>query len=102
MIYLTGSILFWLSKVKPKQHHPAILIEVPDSLGGRFHIIAKGIGGYRRRHGIAELMESGLISWCIQNARLPYCHVLTDNTASIALQDKSDLTFDEKPLYWLS
>lgn len=56
---------------------------------------------YRRR-GIAELLEAHLINWCLQNSRLPYCHVLTNNTASIALQKKLKLTLDEKPLYWLS
>ncbi len=55
-----------------------------------------------RRRGIAEALESHLINWCIQNSRLPYCHVLTNNAASIALQKKLKLTFDEKPLYWLS
>lgn len=55
-----------------------------------------------RRQGIAEVLESHLINWCLQNSRLPYCHVLTNNTASIALQNKLKLTFDNKPLYWLS
>ncbi len=56
---------------------------------------------YRRR-GIAEALESQVINWCIQNGRLPYCHVLTDNTMSLALQRKLNLTLDPKPLYWLS
>lgn len=56
---------------------------------------------YRRR-GIAEVLESSVINWCIRNSRLPYCHVLTNNTASIALQNKLKLKFDNKPLYWLS
>ncbi len=56
---------------------------------------------YRRR-GIAEFIESQVINWCIENSRLPYCHVMTNNTASIALQKKLKLSFDTKPLYWLS
>ncbi len=56
---------------------------------------------YRRR-GIAEFVETHVINWCIQNSRLPYCHVMPGNTASIALQKKLKLTFDTKPLYWLS
>ena len=55
-----------------------------------------------RRQGIAEVLESHLINWCLQSGRLPYCHVLTNNTASISLQNKLKLTFDNKPLYWLS
>lgn len=56
---------------------------------------------YRRR-GIAEFIEAHAINWCIQNSRLPYCHVMADNAASIALQEKLKFTFDTKPLYWLS
>ncbi|MFB0920954.1 MAG: GNAT family N-acetyltransferase, partial [Oscillospiraceae bacterium] len=56
---------------------------------------------YRRR-GIAEFIESHVINWCIRNSRLPYCHVMTNNAASIALQEKLKLTFDTEPLYWLS
>ena len=33
--------------------------------------------------------------------RLPYCHVETDNQASMALQRKLGLTIDEQPLYWV-
>jgi len=55
-----------------------------------------------RRQGIAEVLETHVIRWCIQKGRLPYCHVLTDNAASLALQQKLNLTLDPKPLYWLS
>lgn len=55
-----------------------------------------------RRRGIAEALETQVINWCLQNERLPYCHVLTDNAASLALQQKLGFTLDPKPLYWLS
>ncbi len=55
---------------------------------------------YRRR-GIAEVLESEIIARQIRKGRLPYCHVLLGNAASVALQTKLGLTFDPKPLFWL-
>ena len=55
---------------------------------------------YRRR-GIAEVLEAEMIARQLARGRLPYCHVLLGNAASVALQTKLGLTFEETSLFWL-
>lgn len=54
-----------------------------------------------RRRGIGEALECEVINLQRSRGRLPYCHVETDNQASMALQRKLGLTIDEQPLYWV-
>lgn len=55
---------------------------------------------YRKR-GLAYYLEGALIQELLKKGRLPYCHVLVDNTPSLKLQTKLGLTFAKEPYYWL-
>ncbi len=56
---------------------------------------------YRRR-GYAYRLECFLVDWFLKAGRVPYCHVIDGNEASVALQKKVGLVRAEKPSYWLS
>ena len=54
-----------------------------------------------RRQGVGERLERFLIARELEQGNLPYCHVFTDNQASLALQQKLGLTLAEGSVIWL-
>lgn len=54
-----------------------------------------------RRLGLGRTLESAIIRQQVGRGRLPYGHVRTGNTASIALQKKMGMDFLERKVYWL-
>ena len=54
-----------------------------------------------RRQGVGESLERFLIARELEQGNLPYCHVFTDNRASLALQRKLGLTLAEGTVIWL-
>jgi len=54
-----------------------------------------------RRLGLARALEAAIIRQQVGRGRLPYGHVRTGNTASIALQKKMGMDFLERKVYWL-
>lgn len=63
---------------------------------GLLEVIPEG-----RRRGAAELLEGNVIKMQLERGRIPYCHVVLDNNASIHLQKKLGMEFDPEPVYWL-
>lgn len=55
---------------------------------------------YRKR-GLAYYLEGYLIKTLLDEGKLPYCHVLVENTPSLALQKKLGLSLIKEPFYWL-
>ena len=54
-----------------------------------------------RGRGVGESLERFLIAREVERGNLPYCHVFTDNQASLALQQKLGLTLAEGSVIWL-
>lgn len=54
-----------------------------------------------RRKGYAEYMEKFLINTLLDNGKIPYCQIIHDNTASLALQTKLGLKLSKTLIYWL-
>ena len=54
-----------------------------------------------RRQGVGERLERFLIARELEQGNLPYCHVVTDNHVSLALQRKLGLTLAEGSVIWL-
>ena len=69
--------------------------------GRRAYVYHMAVAETHRRRGIGEALECEVINLQRSRGRLPYCHVETDNQASMALQRKLGLTIDEQPLYWV-
>lgn len=55
---------------------------------------------YRRR-GLAYALEAAAIAYDLARGCRPYAHIYTGNAASLALQKKLGMVWDEEPLYWL-
>ena len=54
-----------------------------------------------RRHGLASILESWVIDWCLHHDRVPFGHVIEGNDASTALQQSLGLTQAEMPAIWV-
>lgn len=55
---------------------------------------------YRRR-GFGEIMEKFLINSQLEKGVAPYCQIIDDNVASLALQSKLGLDLSKNKLYWM-
>ena len=51
--------------------------------------------------GLGQVLEAAIIRQQVGRGCLPYGHVRTGNTASIALQKKMGMEFLERKIYWL-
>jgi len=56
---------------------------------------------WRRRH-IGEELEKAYINLLLDQGRIPYCHVDTANTASLALQEKLGMSWGKDVIHWLN
>lgn len=54
-----------------------------------------------RRSGAAFALEAEIINRLLDKGRIPYCHIISDNHASLALQKKLGYTVSDKMVYWL-
>lgn len=54
-----------------------------------------------RRKGYGEIMEKFLINCQLKNGVAPYCQIIDDNAASLALQSKLGLDISKNKLYWM-
>ena len=54
-----------------------------------------------RRQGIGRALESFLIARELEAGHLPYCQLLTDNAASLALQKSLGMTIADGTVIWL-
>lgn len=54
-----------------------------------------------RRQGVGESLERFMIARELERGFVPYCHVFSDNQASLALQRKLGLTLAEGSVIWL-
>lgn len=54
-----------------------------------------------RCHGYAMQLEAFLIAAALKAGRIPYCHVIDGNEASLRLQQKLGLTCAELPAIWV-
>lgn len=55
-----------------------------------------------RRRGYGEALEEYLVNDYISQGRIPYCHILETNTASLNLQSRMGFWLSEgKRIYWL-
>ena len=55
---------------------------------------------YRRR-GIGEALLRGVVAYAMEHGQYPYGQVFTDNTPSLALQQKVGMTLSRELLFWL-
>ncbi len=56
---------------------------------------------FRRRH-IAEELEKAYINLLLEDGRTPYCHVHTENQASLSLQKKLGMSFGKDVMHWFN
>ena len=68
----------------------------PEGSMGMLHIFPE----YRRHH-LGYALEAEQIRRFLEQGIIPFCHIVTSNTASLALQKKLGLTFSDEPVYWL-
>lgn len=54
-----------------------------------------------RRKGYGGIMEKFLINSLLEKGLTPYCQIIDDNTASLALQRKLGLDLSNNKLYWM-
>lgn len=54
-----------------------------------------------RRKGYGYALEAFLIAWHLSRGRVPYCHVIDGNDASIRLQKRLGMTRSEMPAIWV-
>ena len=54
-----------------------------------------------RRHGIGAALEAFVINHALDLRHIPYCQVITDNAASLALQKKMGLEVSSVTSFWL-
>lgn len=54
-----------------------------------------------RRNGYGEIMEKFLINSQLEKGLIPYCQIIDDNFASLALQRKLGLDLSGNKLYWM-
>lgn len=54
-----------------------------------------------RRKGYGEMMEKFLINDRLAKGVIPYCQIIDDNSASLALQRKLGLDLSNNKLYWM-
>ena len=54
-----------------------------------------------RRKGYGEIMEKFLINDRLAKGVIPYCQIIDDNSASLALQRKLGLDLSNNKLYWM-
>lgn len=54
-----------------------------------------------RRKGYGEIMEKFLINSQLEKGVIPYCQIIEDNSASLALQRKLGLDLSNNKLYWM-
>jgi len=54
-----------------------------------------------RRMGIAYALEAEMTNRVLREGRIPYCHIIVGNEASMALQRKLGYTFADETVYWL-
>ena len=54
-----------------------------------------------RRNGYGEIMEKFLINSRLEKGLIPYCQIIDDNAASLALQRKLGLDLSDNKLYWM-
>ena len=54
-----------------------------------------------RRLGVAYALEAELINRLLDTGHIPYCHIISDNSPSLALQRKLGYTVSDKMVYWL-
>lgn len=80
---------------------------VEEKLAGFIGMHAEGSMGMLqvkesfRRQGIAAALEADTINRMLALGWLPFCQVVTDNMASLALQEKLGLRVAEERLWWL-
>ena len=55
-----------------------------------------------RRQGIGEALERHLINRILDEGRVPFCQIFTDNEASVKLQQKLGLRIGRQTVYWVS
>lgn len=55
-----------------------------------------------RRRGLGYTLEGLLINRLLSEGRLPWAQIFTDNTASLALQEKLGLARSDEEIVWLS
>lgn len=56
---------------------------------------------YRRR-GVAYLLQSYMINFCLARGMVPFGQVFDDNAPSLALQKKLGCTISDKPIFWIT
>lgn len=54
-----------------------------------------------RRHGVALTLETFLMNCLLDCGRVPFAQIVTDNEASLKLQQKLGFSFSDKTLSWL-
>ena len=67
----------------------------PEGSMGMLHIFPK----YRRHH-LGYALEAEQIRRFLEQGIIPFCHIVHDNEASLALQKKLGLTFSDELVYW--
>lgn len=55
---------------------------------------------YRGKH-YAEALETEMIRYLMDRGHFVYCQIETDNDASVHLQNKLGMTWDERIMYWV-
>lgn len=59
------------------------------------------VKSHHRRKGYGEIMEKFLINDRLAKGVIPYCQIIEDNSASLALQRKLGLDLSHNKLYWM-
>ena len=68
----------------------------PEGSMGMLHVFEQ----FRRR-GFAEELEKRLMNLYLESGRVPYGHVITDNSVSLSLQKKLGFEVAGEKVYWL-
>lgn len=90
------------------EHHALYGLFEGDALAGFAGFHSEGSMGMLeilpefRLRGYAMQLESFLIGTALEEGRVPYCHVIDGNEASLRLQRKMGLTCADLPAIWVS
>ena len=93
--------------IRERVHSQTMIgIEIDGSLAAFMGRHSEGTMGllevlpqYRRRH-LGQELEKAYINRLLAQNLVPFCHVESENTASLALQRKLGLVFADQRIYW--
>ncbi|MGE4584318.1 MAG: GNAT family N-acetyltransferase [Sphaerochaeta sp.] len=95
--------------IKDRIAHQAMIgLFVQDRLAGFIGRHQEGAMGMLevlpsyRRQGFGRILEGAYINLLLKQGRIPYCHVVETNHASLRLQQSLGLVFSDQKIHWFN